>query len=121
MWDQFPDQGSNPGPPHWGNRVLASGPLGESRAVFREWFALVGHMHKGWVGSGTKENGVQTHSPRGLWTRGTDRQRGRACHRAGFGGPVTLSHVRNPLVPPTDTGDPGSQNTTRQNMLDAFF
>lgn len=42
--------------------------------VFREWFPLMGRMDKGWVGSGTKESGVQTHGPQGLWARGqTDR------------------------------------------------
>ena len=34
---------------------------------------------------------------------------------------MTLTRVRNPLGPPTDTGDLGSQNTDRQSMLDAFF
>ena len=30
----FPDQGSNPGPLHWGHRVLATGPPGKSLSPF---------------------------------------------------------------------------------------
>ena len=30
---QFPDQGSNPGPPHWGCRILATGSPGKSHLL----------------------------------------------------------------------------------------
>lgn len=62
-------------------------------------------MHKGWVDSGTKESGVQTRSPQGLWTRGQTEGEGLSQSRNRW--PVTLTCVQNPPVPPTDTGDPG--------------
>lgn len=85
-----------------------------SSIVFRQWFPLMGHTHKGWVDSGTKESGVQTHGPQGLWARGqTDRG----------GGPVTKQEsVSGTFWCPQQTlVILGSQNTDRQSMLDAFF
>lgn len=37
LWNQFPDQGSDPGPLHWACRILATGPSGMS--CFN-WFLL---------------------------------------------------------------------------------
>ena len=67
---------------HWTTREV-------STIVFREWFPLVGHMHKGWVDSGTKESGVQTRSPQGLWTRGQTEGEGLSQSRNRW--PVTLT------------------------------
>lgn len=95
-----PDQGRTPGPLCW-ERSLSQWPPGSLRARsldngFLSWDT---YTAKGWVDSRGHRGGVQTHGPRACGLGQTDRGRG-ACHRAGV-------CVRNLLVPPTDTGDPG--------------
>ena len=45
-WIQFLDQGSNPGPLHWVQGALASGPQGKSQSRFSKVISLVSFLQK---------------------------------------------------------------------------